>query len=413
MLRNYIKTAWKVLQRRPLYTIITLFGITFTLTILIVTTSLIDHLIGDHYPEVNRSKSLYIQHVKLLDSTGNSSVTNALSLAFIKQYIIPLSELATVSISSITEQSNAIIADKDIEVQTKYTDSNFWRITEFHFIDGGPFTDQQVENASQIVIITDDLAHQYFGDITAVNKKLIVNGQIRHVVGVVKTAPTTRPMSFADLYLPYTINSPQASQSSLTGKYEVTILASSSDDLGKIKNQFNEYVSKVELPQLSDGFKTYNIEVSANTFIETLVKNIPLVGNSSKSTLLLITVLVALAFMGLPAINLVNLNSSRIIERSSEIGVRKAFGAPISALVWQFIVESVFISCIGGFISILLSSIILFFLNSSNLIPKAQLIININVFLISLLASIVFGLLSGVLPAFRMARIPISEALHQ
>ncbi|MFB3855131.1 MAG: ABC transporter permease [Vicinamibacterales bacterium] len=47
----------------------------------------------------------------------------------------------------------------------------------------------------------------------------------------------------------------------------------------------------------------------------------------------------ALAFMLLPAVNLGNLNVSRILERSPEIGVRKAFGASSLTLVGQFLVE--------------------------------------------------------------------------
>ncbi|PCJ30038.1 MAG: dicarboxylate/amino acid:cation symporter, partial [Moraxellaceae bacterium] len=46
-------------------------------------------------------------------------------------------------------------------------------------------------------------------------------------------------------------------------------------------------------------------------------------------------------------INMINLNISRIMERSSEIGVRKAFGASTTQLVWQFIVESVLLTSIG------------------------------------------------------------------
>ena len=52
--------------------------------------------------------------------------------------------------------------------------------------------------------------------------------------------------------------------------------------------------------------------------------------------------------MLLPAINLVNLNVSRILERASEIGVRKAFGASSRTLVGQFVVENVVLTLVGG-----------------------------------------------------------------
>ena len=67
----------------------------------------------------------------------------------------------------------------------------------------------------------------------------------------------------------------------------------------------------------------------------------------------------ALMFMALPAINLVNLNVSRIMERASEIGVRKAFGASSRTLVVQFVVENLALTVIGGLIGFLLAGFVL------------------------------------------------------
>ena len=121
--------------------------------------------------------------------------------------------------------------------------------------------------------------------------------------------------------------------------------------------------------------------------------------------------LIVLMFMGLPAINLVNVNVSRILERASEIGVRKAFGAPSKALLWQFIIENIFITFIGGTFALALSFLIIYLINSSGWIAYADLTINLTVFLISILVCLVFSLLSGVLPAFRMSKLKIVDAL--
>ena len=118
-----------------------------------------------------------------------------------------------------------------------------------------------------------------------------------------------------------------------------------------------------------------------------------------------------LMLMGLPAINLVNVNVSRILERASEIGVRKAFGAPAKALLWQFIIENIFITFIGGVFALLLSSLIIVLINNSGWIPYADLTINFPVFAASIGVCLVFGLLSGVLPAFRMSKLKIVDAL--
>jgi putative ABC transport system permease protein len=53
MFLNYLKIALKVMTRHKLFTFISLFGISFTLLILVLITSAIDHTFGPYYPEKN------------------------------------------------------------------------------------------------------------------------------------------------------------------------------------------------------------------------------------------------------------------------------------------------------------------------------------------------------------------------
>ena len=123
--------------------------------------------------------------------------------------------------------------------------------------------------------------------------------------------------------------------------------------------------------------------------------------------------LIALLFMSMPAINLMNLNSSRIIERSSEIGVRKAFGASSNTLVGQFITENIIVTLVGAAVGYALAYFVLDALNDSGFITYSTLSINTKVFVYGLLISIFFGFLSGVYPAFRMSRLHPATALKE
>jgi len=118
-----------------------------------------------------------------------------------------------------------------------------------------------------------------------------------------------------------------------------------------------------------------------------------------------------LLFMALPALNLINLNTGRILERSSEIGVRKAFGASSRQLVWQFVVENVQLCLVGGVLGLLFAKLALAWLESSALIPYLKVDVNLAVFGWGLLLAIVFGLLSGVIPAWKMSRLHPVQAL--
>jgi putative ABC transport system permease protein len=153
------------------------------------------------------------------------------------------------------------------------------------------------------------------------------------------------------------------------------------------------------------------LEVGSEPYLEHFVSTIMKGGPGLKTIFYGVIGFILLMLMGLPAINLVNVNVSRILERASEIGVRKAFGAPVRTLIWQFIIENVFITFIGGTIALLLTYLIVYLINKSGWIAYADLAVNFNVFIVSVVVCLIFGLLSGVLPAVRMSGLRIVEAL--
>jgi putative ABC transport system permease protein len=127
----------------------------------------------------------------------------------------------------------------------------------------------------------------------------------------------------------------------------------------------------------------------------------------------LVALLAGLAalFALIPTVNLVNINVSRIMERASEIGVRKAFGAPARTLVVQFLVENVLLTILGGLIGLVLTAFVIRALNNSGIVRYAQFTMNIRVFAYGMLIALVFGIVSGVYPAWRMSRLNPVDAL--
>lgn len=102
--------------------------------------------------------------------------------------------------------------------------------------------------------------------------------------------------------------------------------------------------------------------------------------------------------MLLPAINLVNINISRIAERTSEIGVRKAFGASSLSLVGQFVMENVVLCVLGGLLGLIAALGLLQLINTTGWIPYADFQLNWRLFLIAVVLSTLFGVLSERIP---------------
>src|SRR5580765_700897 len=87
MLKNYFKIAIAVLKRRKFFTFISLFGISFTLTILIVAAAFADKIIGENYPETNRERSLYINFVTQQNSKYLYTQNGPASYYYLDHYV--------------------------------------------------------------------------------------------------------------------------------------------------------------------------------------------------------------------------------------------------------------------------------------------------------------------------------------
>lgn len=403
------------MQRRKVFTLISLFGISMTLSILIVLTAFYEHLFSANYPESNRDRSLYATLIEEVRTEEGGMRRGPMSLSYIKKYIQPLKSAEKVGFSTQPNTVNTYGNGKKLRLFFKYTDPVFWEITQFEFLEGRPYTQRDIDNNEQVAIINDETRDDYFGKgVSPIGKIIEINGQYLRVVGVVRGCPITRVLVSADVYMPYNLQKkdPEASQS-LGGEYTAIVLGKTKADLPKIEQEYSELVPRIPLSTYG-GFKPDKLNARLSPYFESLVRDMFFgsAGDTARVRFFTFLAVFALLFMSLPAINLVNINISRILERASEIGIRKAFGASSRILVGQFVTENIIMTLIGGLLAILISALFLWWFNHSQLIAYADLTINWTVVAVALLLSLVFGLMSGVYPAWRMSRLPAVEALR-
>lgn len=408
MLRNYIKIAWKVLQRRKFFTFVSLFGISFTLMVLMVIVAFMDHLLSPTYPELKRDRTLYISGARFENKQTQSMWNGPPGFHLIDRYVTQMKTPEKIGFYSMGfDMVNAYSEDsKKLDLTLKKTDANFWDITDFEFLEGKPYNQQHIDEGTMVVVINEATKNGYFGAETqAVGKYLEVGTDKYRVIGVVKNVPLTQIATMGDIYAPYSTSAATLKKKDIIGGYGAILLADSKADFPAIQEEYQSIITQIEIPE---GFNEFISKAStyADSFaIDTIGEDFPV------NPLYLLVGIFSFLFMLLPTVNLVNLNITRIMERSSEIGVRKAFGASSNRLLGQFIVENVMITLIGGFIGILMTWGVISWLNSSGFIPYLDLKINLRVLWGSLMVCLLFGLLSGVLPAYRMSKMHVVKAL--
>lgn len=407
MLKNYIKIAWKVLMRRKFFTAISLFGISFTLLVLMLAVAAATYILTPAAHGSKLERTLFSTRLEYQE--GHSYYISAPSYSFLEKHVRTLQRPEKVAVASKGRTTVGYVNDRKLTLTMKYTDADFWDIMECRFIEGRPYDSATVAAGARVAVITDKTRRNYFGDAPALDRDIEIGTGRYRVGGVIESSEIPLQQAFADVYVPVTTSTADPRADEYWGDYMALVLAARPSDWPAIQNEFQARVDEIkrqhpEILTLKCNMGSLLDEAGYHFF--------PQNAAYGKIFLVGVGILAAILFMLLPTVNLVNLNLSRIVERYSEIGVRKAFGASSLTLVGQFIVENVILTLIGGAIGLVAAVVVLEIVSASGLIPFGHFRLNLTVFAYSLIICLFFGLFSGVYPAFKMSRMHPVEALR-
>lgn len=408
-MRSYLKLALKILARRKFFTFISLFGISMTLVVLMVATAVLENFFAPRAPESRFDRVLCIYTIT--ERGKQDMTTQNPGYALVQRYVKTLPGIEAASCFSNPQTLSIYRGDGRIDVDLKRTDADYWRILDFHFLEGRPFTAQEDAAGARVAVISDAMRAKLFGAAPAAGRTVDIQGEPYRIVGVVPRVSITRVAAYADMWAPIGTIAASAYRHDLLGGFNGIVLAHDTSDFSRLKREFATRMRGFPItdPKIYDS-----VTAGLDTPFEAVARMLTWNRMGARAPFVVGAVFagMALLFMLLPALNLVTLNLSRILERASEIGVRKAFGAGRPALVAQFLIENLMLTLIGGVIGFVLAVFVIRAVGSIDVIPNAHFEVNVRVFVYGMLVAVFFGLVSGVYPAWRMSRLDPVNALR-
>lgn len=433
MLKLYLKQGWALIRQNKFYTAVYVLGTGLAIT-MVMTMAIVYHIrTANIAPEGNRDRMLIVDRAvaKKLEGGGQNSWN--MSFQTVKECYYPLKTPRVVSAAANSNSLQYALGNfytntpgsNDVYSSDIYTtDAAFFEIFNYSFITGKPYTDEEFQSGIHAVILCESLAKKLFRSTDIVNKTVLINDVEFTVTGVVKNVSPVLTHAYAELWVPYTAIPAIKDFNSgggIVGILTTYILANSPADYPAIKEEIETNRKKYNTSIID-----WEYVIDDKTILTVLQAELKSLDYwASFNELIIRYGLIAFIFMLVPAVNLSGLTASRMQERISEIGIRKAFGGTRKTLVNQMLTENFLLTLLGGIVGLVTSFIIVYFMRDlllgdrwgsttslSESSISLSMLINMKVFSYAFCVCLILNMLSSYIPVWNATRRPIVQSIN-
>lgn len=279
-------------------------------------------------------------------------------------------------------------------VSSNFQDVNNWTMAEGRFI-----SSKNVENRERVAVVGQTVVKNLFAGEDPVGKEIRVKNIPFRVIGVLNSKGNGTMGNDQDdtIFIPYTTAMERVE--GVDYLRMVYVVANDDNGIDRLQSDI-ENLLRVRHSIKDTNLDDFNIQ-NMKSIMETM--------EQTTGTLTLFLGAVAAISLVVGGIGIMNIMLVSVTERTREIGIRKALGATYFVIVTQFLIEAVVISLMGGLLGIALG------IGASKLIGLASgmsTVISVPTIVLSFAFSMAIGLVFGIYPARKAAKLNPIDALH-
>lgn len=391
MIIQSVKMAWKSIAGNKMRSFLTMLGIIIGVMSLVVLVSLTSGATSTVTDKISALGSNLLM-ITVSDDKGNPIKLNDLS-EFIE--FSEIEDASPIAQSSVTaDYYDNSEAASVYGVTGGYMDINGLTLGSGRFI-----KNPDVDNHTNVAVISADLAEDVVGYINATGESIQLNGTKFLIIGVLEAEETSsETYSNYELYIPFT-SLVRLVDSVPTNITSFCVSSESDESLDAAENK----IESVLMERFENDDEAFSI-MNQSEIMEAL-------GDVTNILSLLLGGIAAISLL-VGGIGIMNIMLVSVTERTREIGIRKAIGAGRFAIMLQFLIEAMMVSLMGCFIGVVLSWGILKVLSVVAAGYELNFTLSMSVVWVAIIFSTVIGIVFGIYPAKKAAKKNPIEALR-
>ena len=395
MLRHYFLTTIRTLRQNMLYTALSVFGIALTFVFVCIILVLVKSSKGDYIPPKYAERTWGVFQVA--QENGSAKF---LSKEHYEAWVPKMKTPEMIVVSTRDVMETITLEDRVAIILINCVSEHFFEAYRFKFLSGRPLNKQEIIERIPVAVIDRYTADQYFGkNEDPTGKNIELYGIQFRVTGVVENLSllTINHGFSGNVWIPL-------ETSPITKIYHViSFTAKNKESIADMQAEFTRVLNETNMAEdtqysINDGQKKPLSQREAFFSVSS-------------------SMLVLFILMLIPAFNILSLNISKSHDRSEEIAVRKAFGAPVHTIFGQLFLENTLLTLVGAAVGMCITPFLLRGIDrimfSFNVLPLTfSLHFDwVTVFMIAGPCVLLFSFLSGSIPAWIIAKKDIVNVL--
>ena len=305
--------------------------------------------------------------------------------------------------SSYSTSLQLVVGNENLNSQVTGTVTEYLEVQNLEIASGSFFTAYDYQRGAKVAVLGSNVKETLFGDVDPVGQQMRMGSIIVRVIGVLESKGGIMGSPDDGILIPLTaLQQTVAQPRTAQGERVVSSIALTVSEEEQASYVVDEITSLLRsrhrlVPGVEDDFTLISMEEIASIMSEAV------------GTMTLLLGAIAAISLLVGGIGVMNIMLVSVLERTREIGIRKALGAREQDIWIQFLIEAAFLTLAGGIIGVILGW------GVSSVVSRMGLmttLVTADIVILAVSVSVCIGLFFGLYPAWNASRLNPIDALR-